>query len=263
MRTRTYGLDRDTLTYAQRIKSGSGTVLSNTALKQINKFVVGVKRMGLWNSMVCWPMRSIYNAGTGSTVYSLGGLGIYNGTINNSMPWSRIGIGTRTNTFNVSFNTLTYSPNSFVGTFCFVGGYHSVANQRSIGHNINAGGWAISSVSNNNGFSYFDTSVNTRGYSTMAMNNRDFLFFLGLSRYSNGDNNIYATNPNTTNDYYRLDNTQKLLGITSATSYSYVAAGINSFFMHVAQRNFTQSDYLAVYTLLWKTLFNDNIIKTT
>lgn len=92
MRARTYGLDRDTISYANRIKVGSGTVLSNSSIKQINKFVVGIKRMGLWNSMICWPMRSIHNAGTGSTVYSLGGLGVYNGTMVNSPSWGANGV---------------------------------------------------------------------------------------------------------------------------------------------------------------------------
>jgi len=263
MRTRTYGLDRDTLNYANRIKSGSGTFLSNSSIKQINKFVVGIKRMGLWNSMVAWPMRSIHNAGTGSTVYSLGGLGVYNGTINNSIPWSYKGVGTTTNTASITFPTLTYIPNSFVGTFCFVGGYHSTSNQRAIGHNANAGGWMVSTFSANNSFSYFDTVSSARIYAGSSINNKDSLFFCGLSRYVAGNNSLYVSCPNTANYYYALDNTQKLLGITAATSYSYVSAGINSFFMHVNNINFSQSEYLAVYTLLWKTLFNDNIIKTT
>lgn len=91
-RIRTYGLDIDTIRFAQRIKSGSGTTILPEPLKQINKFVVGIKKLGLWNSMVCWPMRSIHNAGTGSTVYSLGGLGIYNGTMVNSPTWSTDGV---------------------------------------------------------------------------------------------------------------------------------------------------------------------------
>ena len=91
-RTRTYGLDIDTIRYAQRVKSGSGTTILTEPLKQINKFVIGVKKLGLWNSMVCWPMRGIHNAGTGSTVYSLGGLGTYNGTMVNSPTWNFNGI---------------------------------------------------------------------------------------------------------------------------------------------------------------------------
>ena len=92
-RTRTYGLDVDTIAYAVRVKAGSGKTILPENLKQINKFVVGTKKLGLWNSMVCWPMRSIHNAGTGSTVYSLGGLGTYNGTMVNSPSWQSDGSG--------------------------------------------------------------------------------------------------------------------------------------------------------------------------
>ena len=96
-RIRTYGLDIDSIRYAQRVKSGSGTTILPEPLKQINKFVIGVKKLGLWNSMVCWPMRGIHNAGTGSTVYSLGGLGTYNGTMVNSPTWSQYGVQFATN----------------------------------------------------------------------------------------------------------------------------------------------------------------------
>jgi hypothetical protein len=91
-RTRTYGLDNDTLAYAARVKAGSGKTILPENLRQINKFVIGIKKLGLWNSMVCYPMRSIHNAGTGSTVYSLGGLGVYNGTLVNSPSWNEKGI---------------------------------------------------------------------------------------------------------------------------------------------------------------------------
>jgi len=91
-RTRTYGLDIDTAKFAQRVKQGSGTTILPEPLKQINKFVVGVKKLRLWDSMICWPMRSIHNAGTGSTVYSLGGLGVFDGTLVNGPSWSADGI---------------------------------------------------------------------------------------------------------------------------------------------------------------------------
>lgn len=58
----------------------------------INHFVKGVKRLGLWSSMVCWPLRSTQNAGTGSTAYSLGGLGTYNGTLVNGPTWGSGGV---------------------------------------------------------------------------------------------------------------------------------------------------------------------------
>jgi hypothetical protein len=66
-------------------------VTDPTAKTQINDFVVGVKSLGLWNNMVCWPLRSTQNAGTGTTAYSLGGYGTYNGTLTGSASWSESG----------------------------------------------------------------------------------------------------------------------------------------------------------------------------
>jgi hypothetical protein len=111
-RTRTYGLDIDTIRYAQRVKSGSGTTILPEPLKQINKFVIGVKKLGLWNSMVCWPMRGIHNAGTGSTVYSLGGLGTYNGTMVNSPQWQQNGVFFLPNSYINAINYVNYPYNT-------------------------------------------------------------------------------------------------------------------------------------------------------
>jgi hypothetical protein len=108
-RTRTYGLDVDTIAFAARVKAGSGKTILPENLKQINKFVIGVKKLGLWNSIVCWPMRSMHNAGTASTVYSLGGFGIFNGTMVNSPNWSINGI-----TFAANTQYIQYSPNFIV-----------------------------------------------------------------------------------------------------------------------------------------------------
>lgn len=63
-------------------------ITDNTAKTQINDFVVGIKDLGLWSSMVSWPLRSSQNAGTGTTAYSLGGLGTYNGTLFGSPIWN-------------------------------------------------------------------------------------------------------------------------------------------------------------------------------
>ena len=67
--------------------------VTNTAgRQQISRFVTGIKDLGLYNNMVCWPLRSSQNAGTGTTAYSLGGLGTYNGTLVNSPSWTTDGI---------------------------------------------------------------------------------------------------------------------------------------------------------------------------
>ena len=113
-RTRTYGLDIDTIRFAQRVKQGSGTTILPEPLKQINKFVVGIKKLKLWDSMVCWPMRSIHNAGTGSTVYSLGGLTVSNGTMVNAPSWEQRGLYFRPTSYINAINYPNY-PYTYTG----------------------------------------------------------------------------------------------------------------------------------------------------
>jgi hypothetical protein len=55
-------------------------------------FAQGIDRLGLWNSMVCWPLRSSQNAASGSTAFSLGGLGQFNGTLVNAPVWGADGV---------------------------------------------------------------------------------------------------------------------------------------------------------------------------
>jgi hypothetical protein len=78
--------DADALTYF----TNTG-ITDLTARRQINDFVVGVKALGAWSTMVCWPMRSSQN-GTGATVYSLGGGGTFNGTMAAGATWGSEGI---------------------------------------------------------------------------------------------------------------------------------------------------------------------------
>lgn len=80
-------LDPDALRYFNR-----ASITDPTAKQQIIDFVKGAKALGLWNNMVCWPLRSGQNRGTGTIAYSLGGLGIYNGTLTNGPTWGSTGI---------------------------------------------------------------------------------------------------------------------------------------------------------------------------
>jgi hypothetical protein len=80
-------LDVDALAYFTR-----AGITDPTAKQQIIDFVKGVKALGLWNNMVCWPLRSSQNKGTGTTAFSLGGLGVYNGTLTNGPTWGSTGI---------------------------------------------------------------------------------------------------------------------------------------------------------------------------
>jgi len=91
--------DPATIEYANR--SGA------TDLANIDAFVRGVKALGLWNSMVCWPLRSSQNAGTGTTAYSLGGLGTFDGTLTNGPTWGVDGLVVSVDTERM---TTTFTP---------------------------------------------------------------------------------------------------------------------------------------------------------
>ena len=69
-------------------------VFSTGATDRANllKFCDGVYDLGLWDSMVCWPMRSTQNFGAGAVVQSLGGLGSYNGALVNGPTWGVSGL---------------------------------------------------------------------------------------------------------------------------------------------------------------------------
>lgn len=69
----------------------SGTLTVNPR-QQLITFIKGLKDLGIWNNSICWPLRSSQNAGTGTTAYSLGGLGIYNGTLTNGPTWGVAGV---------------------------------------------------------------------------------------------------------------------------------------------------------------------------
>jgi hypothetical protein len=73
------GYDADATAFA----AASGA----TDVAALSAFVKGVKELGLWSNMVCWPLRSSQNAGTGTTAYSLGGLGTFNGTLVGGPTW--------------------------------------------------------------------------------------------------------------------------------------------------------------------------------
>lgn len=69
------GFDADAAAYFDR-----AGVTNATAKAQINAFVKGVKALSLWSNTIYYPLRSAQNAGTGTTAYSLSGLGTFNGT---------------------------------------------------------------------------------------------------------------------------------------------------------------------------------------
>ena len=95
----------------------SAGVTDQVAKGQINSFVIGLKSLGLYNDTVTWPLRSKQNAASGATVFSLGGLATYNGTLVNSP--SRVDNGIQSN---VNSNTISHNGGRDFGTNPFTFG---------------------------------------------------------------------------------------------------------------------------------------------
>lgn len=224
-RTRTYGLDADTIAYAARVKAGSGVIILPEPLKQLNKFIVGIKKLGLWDDMICWPMRSIHNAGTGSTLYSLGGGGTYNGTFINNTNWSYNGVTmsavTSDNISLVNFpindlinglNLIAYfvptgsSPALSNSANYFYITYPSASVFYSFGHSGTGGTTNVmSSFYSNDGQRYYTNIVgwsNTVRNQTVcyAVSNKKIIGVtpsVSITNFNNGSQAITRTSPNT------------------------------------------------------------------
>lgn len=128
-----------------------------TARAEINHFVKGIKKLNLYSSMVCWPLRSSQNAGTGSTAYSLGGLGTYNGTLVNGPTWGADGI-----TFapsGANFLQITGMTSSFPFEQIFVCSQGSGSDAAPANYGTGAGEATIS-------LNRFETTVGISGVST-------------------------------------------------------------------------------------------------
>jgi hypothetical protein len=77
--SRISGFDADAVAYFER-----AGVTDATAKSQISAFVIGVKDLGLWSSIVTWPFRQNQNPSAVATAYSLGGLGTFNASCQGS-----------------------------------------------------------------------------------------------------------------------------------------------------------------------------------
>ena len=86
----TYTRNDETRKYVKRVKN-AGKTLDAFSVLDIDNFVSGCKDLGVWNSMVCWPLRSTQNTGT-NTAFSLGGLGTFDGTLVNGPTWGANGV---------------------------------------------------------------------------------------------------------------------------------------------------------------------------
>lgn len=125
-------------------------------------FVRGMKALGLYSNMVAWPMRSYQNRGTGSTVYSLGGLGTYNGTSYNSPTWGTSGI-VNSNTSRIDSATMPYYDNHTVLFTTRIDGDFNTINMRYSNYGESSAGRRYGSqpaISLHSSLFFFDKTSN-------------------------------------------------------------------------------------------------------
>ena len=94
---RTYGMDADVISYNARIVAGGNQGLTPVGMRQVNQFVIGLKKMKLWDLAAnIFLLSSHQNAGAKTTVYGLkpNNDGTFRVTSNgvNKVEWSTNGI---------------------------------------------------------------------------------------------------------------------------------------------------------------------------
>jgi hypothetical protein len=67
---------------------GNTNSITKQSTTNLYNFIKGCFDLDVWDRMVCWPMIDSQNAGVGNIVYSLGGYGIYNGTLSYNSNYS-------------------------------------------------------------------------------------------------------------------------------------------------------------------------------
>lgn len=231
-------------------------VTDATAKSQINAFVKGVKELGLWNNMVCWPSRSAQNAGSGNTVYSLGGLGTFNATKTAGITWNANGLRATTSsqyaTFSSPFDATTLNG---VSTW-------SVVNIES----INSTGWYNGFISIRSSYAtnyifgfcntlYVDAASNNAGggstdcFPTSGYFRRDYPRGVGAVIGAGFHSQLTSTqaNPNLCVMYYDSSSAGNLQDTRSGTTF--VNNGSNNFFMSSTDNasNYTTSMYGSFY----------------
>lgn len=121
------------------IDSSESTFVSINPQSQLNDFVVGIKSLGLWSNMVCWPSRSFQNKTSITTLGSLGGLaswplsvvnngytpvisedGFYVGTGACGYAYYNASSVTYTNCSLISVFNSSFGTNTFAGYPCYI-----------------------------------------------------------------------------------------------------------------------------------------------
>ena len=122
--SKSYGLQNETRQYLRRLYS-YGRELNLSDVADIDNFIKGLKQFNLWQSVVCWPIRSIHNIGSGSSILCFGGyrhVESFDGVSVNSPTWDLNGITFSNPTTNSSIQRIdinTKIPRTRINSFVF------------------------------------------------------------------------------------------------------------------------------------------------
>jgi len=256
---RTYGMDADVISYNARIIAGGNQSLSMQSLRQLNQFVISIKKMKLWHNMVCWPLRANQNAGTGTTAYSLGGLGTYNGTLTNGPIWRANGIdfdgvddfintGNPLNTARIIYVSYLARLNSATLLASVCGNYNF--------NGTNETGYEIIHEALTQPAIRFYTTVNNARLSTINCNNGNFHFAMGITDNTASQISVDGT----TSSFTNLTNPPRLNSIGNfciGAGSSSPRIPINATISFVAVMDLYTTQFDSVRTLYKTTLGQD------
>jgi len=182
-------------------------VTTRAEQQQISRFVTGVKNLGLYSTMVCWPLRFGQNAQSGTTAYSLGGLGAYNGTLSGTISRGASGVSLSSgHSFYASISAAVRS----------LGGYSSIlvasdsGSAGTVNFGVLKGGGSNQIGDNYTGFSRFYNFLTQQQSSlTGGTAERKFgdLTFNGVGFQFFGSSRTGLTSPTTDTGFVKLNAT--------------------------------------------------------
>lgn len=187
-------------------------------------FVRGMKALGLWQNAVCWPLRSYQNVGTGSTVFSLGGLGIFNGTALNSPTWGTDGITFNNNSAQSISTTLVYNPAQLATGFATIvrpTDSYPTSNAREICGNRSgsAATWFLKETAGTQVIALFDS---VGDHNTALVNSRVNTTFSNIWHFAGG----FVSS--STRQFFNQANATTA---TTSTSLGTIGSGNNTFYI--------------------------------
>jgi hypothetical protein len=244
---RFYDLDIDVKNYAKRIVDAGYKCPAD--INSVSDFVKGLKTYNLWNNLICWPSRANQNAGAGTTVYSLGNIGIYNGTMVNSPTWQADGIvftnttqevtrsGFDTPASPMSFGSVTSkSPTSALMRAQMLG----VFPQRYSSADVqNTRSFDIRNNLNSNYLIWFPSVSTSFIFKLVSVESN-----LTANGYANGQNISPTSNATTVGWDNTTGVSTRLFGTTTGNDATIICA-----FIYIFTRNISASEQLNFYNL--------------